>query len=54
VVLHHYARLPLATIAEVVGVPVGTVKSRLHHATRSLRAVIVLDSTLDPAEIRTA
>ena len=35
------------TIAEVVGVPVGTVKSRLHHATRSLRAAIAVDSTLE-------
>jgi RNA polymerase sigma-70 factor (ECF subfamily) len=52
-VLHHYAGLPLATIAEV-GVPVGTVKSRLHHATRSLRAVIAVDSTLDSAEIWSA
>ena len=45
--LHHYAGLPVATIAEVVGVPVGTVKSRLHHATRSLRAAIAVDSTLE-------
>src|SRR5690349_19479135 len=38
VVLHHYAGLSLAEIAEIVGVPYGTVGSRLHHATRSLRA----------------
>ena len=36
-VLHHHAGLPLASIAEVAGVPVGTVKSRLHYATRILR-----------------
>lgn len=54
VVLHHHAGLPVATIAEVVGVPVGTVKSRLHHATRSLRAAIAADSILGSAEIRTA
>lgn len=40
VVLHHYAGLPLDEIAEIVGVPYGTVGSRLHHATRALRAVI--------------
>jgi len=39
-VLHHHAGLPLAEIADIVGVPVGTVKSRLHHGTRTLRAAI--------------
>jgi RNA polymerase sigma-70 factor (ECF subfamily) len=42
-VLHHHVGLPLASIAEVVGVPTGTVKSRLHHATRNLRAAITAD-----------
>ena len=32
--------LSIAEIAEVVGVPVGTVKSRLHHAKQALRAVL--------------
>ena len=41
VVLHHYAGLPLAEIAEILGVPFGTVGSRLHHATRALRAAIM-------------
>jgi RNA polymerase sigma-70 factor (ECF subfamily) len=54
VVLHHYAGLPLAEIADVVGVPVGTVKSRLHHATRSLRAAIVADDQVETAEARPA
>ena len=40
VVLHHYAGLQLAEIAEILGVPYGTVGSRLHHATRALRAAI--------------
>jgi RNA polymerase sigma-70 factor (ECF subfamily) len=40
VVLHHYAGLQLGEIAEILGVPYGTVGSRLHHATRSLRASI--------------
>ena len=53
-VLHHYAGLPIATIAEVVGVPVGTVKSRLHHATQTLRGSVAIDSTLETAEIRSA
>jgi RNA polymerase sigma-70 factor (ECF subfamily) len=35
--LRYYADLPLAEIADVLGIPVGTVASRLHHATRRLR-----------------
>ena len=53
-VLHYHAGHPLAEIAEIVGVPVGTVKSRLHHATRSLRAAIVADSQVDSPEARLA
>ncbi len=40
VVLHHYSGLPLGEIAEILSVPYGTVGSRLHHATRALRASI--------------
>ena len=40
VVLHHYVGLPLGEISEILGVPYGTVGSRLHHATRALRASI--------------
>ena len=40
VVLHHYSGLPLTEIAEILGVPYGTVGSRLHHAHRALRAAI--------------
>jgi RNA polymerase sigma-70 factor (ECF subfamily) len=53
-VLHHHAGLPLAEIAESVGVPIGTVKSRLHYATRSLRAALVADGQLDSTEARPA
>lgn len=52
--LHHHAGLPLAEIADAVGAPVGTVKSRLHHATRLLRAAIVADDQTERAETRTA
>lgn len=40
VLLHHHVGWTLQEVAEIVGVPLGTVKSRLHHATRSLRAAI--------------
>ena len=43
-VLHYYVDLPLAEIAESVGVPVGTVGSRLHLATRKLRAALEADA----------
>src|SRR6476469_7245476 len=53
-VLHHHAGLPLAEIADIVGAPVGTVKSRLHHAINALRAAIVADSQVDSTEARLA
>ena len=44
VVLHHYLDLPLDEVAEALGVPVGTVRSRLHHAMRGLRAALDADA----------
>jgi RNA polymerase sigma-70 factor (ECF subfamily) len=44
VVLHHYLDWPLDRIAESLGVPVGTVRSRLHHAMRGLRAALDADA----------
>jgi RNA polymerase sigma-70 factor (ECF subfamily) len=49
-VLHHYLGMPVATIADVVGVPVGTVKSRLHHATRALRSALDADDRVQIPE----
>jgi RNA polymerase sigma factor (sigma-70 family) len=37
-VFHHYLELPLAETADRLGIPIGTAKSRLHHATAALRA----------------
>jgi RNA polymerase sigma-70 factor (ECF subfamily) len=44
VVLYHYLDLPLDRVAELLGVPVGTVHSRLHHAMRGLRAALDADA----------
>ena len=44
VVLHHYLDLPLDEVADVLGVPVGTVRSRLLHAMRGLRAALDADA----------
>ena len=43
VVLHHYLDLPLDRVADIVGVPVGTVGSRLHYATGQLRWALTAD-----------
>jgi len=44
VVLHHYLDMSLDEVAETLGVPVGTVRSRLHHAMRGLRAALDADA----------
>ena len=44
VVLHHYLDMPLEEVAETLGVPPGTVRSRLHHAMRGLRAALDADA----------
>jgi RNA polymerase sigma-70 factor, ECF subfamily len=43
-VLHHHVGLPLVEIAETLGVPAGTARSRLHYATQALRAAIEADA----------
>lgn len=44
VVLHYYRDLTLTEIADALSVPVGTVRSRLHYARRSLRAALEADA----------
>ncbi len=44
VVLHHYLGYPLTEIADTLGIPAGTARSRLHHATRLLRAALEADA----------
>ena len=44
-VLHHHAGLSLVEIADTLGVPPGTARSRLHYATKALRAAVEADTT---------
>ena len=43
VILHHHLGYPLTEIADTLGIPVGTARSRLHYAVRHLRAVLDAD-----------
>jgi len=43
-VLHHYLGYPLTEIAATLEIPVGTARSRLHYATRQLRAALEADA----------
>lgn len=43
IVLQYYRDLSLPDIAEILGLPLGTVRSRLHYAKRALRAAIEAD-----------
>jgi RNA polymerase sigma factor (sigma-70 family) len=38
IVLHFFSGLPLTAVAGILGIPVGTVKSRLHRATQTMRS----------------
>lgn len=44
IVLHHHLGMPYHEIAEVLRLPVGTVKSRLHRSTQALRAWLDADA----------
>ena len=48
-VFHHYLGLPLPEVAVRIGIPVGTVKSRMHHAKRALRAILEADARASTA-----
>jgi RNA polymerase sigma-70 factor (ECF subfamily) len=47
VVLHHYVGLPMPQVAEALGIPEGTAKSRYHYAMAALRAALEADNRLD-------
>ena len=53
-VFHHYVGLPLPEVADRLGVPLGTAKSRLHHATSALRASLDADTRTPSIQERLA
>lgn len=54
IVLQYYRDLTLPEIAEVLHLPIGTVRSRLHYAKRALRSAIEADARPTARKGRTA
>jgi RNA polymerase sigma-70 factor, ECF subfamily len=48
-VLHHYVGYDSVEIAELLGIPAGTVRSRLHHAHRAMRAALDAEARVSKA-----
>jgi RNA polymerase sigma-70 factor (ECF subfamily) len=46
VILHFYKGYSVPEVAEIVGIPLGTAKSRIHRATNELRAAMDADSRI--------
>ena len=53
-VLHHYLGYEPSEIAETLGIPAGTARSRLHHAHRAMRAALEADARSTVKEGRSA
>ena len=53
-VLHHYLGYAPSEIAENLGIPAGTARSRLHHAHRAMRAALEADARTTVTEGRSA
>jgi RNA polymerase sigma-70 factor (ECF subfamily) len=51
VVLHYFLGMPLTEVAATLGLPVGTVKSRLHRALGSMRIAIAAEPTSHPSSV---
>jgi RNA polymerase sigma-70 factor (ECF subfamily) len=47
IVLHHYLGYTVEDAAAVIGIPLGTAKSRLHYATDGLRAALAADARIE-------
>jgi DNA-directed RNA polymerase specialized sigma24 family protein len=53
-VLHHHLGMPIAEIAQILRLPAGTVKSRLHYTAQVLRAALEADARTELPEVRRA
>jgi RNA polymerase sigma-70 factor, ECF subfamily len=51
IVHHYYLELSLAEIADTLDIPIGTAKSRLHHARNALRAALGLNGSRSEGHI---
>ena len=52
--MHHYLGYAPSEIAETLGIPAGTARSRLHHAHRAMRAALEADARTTVTEGRSA
>lgn len=50
IVLHHVADLPIATVADLLGVPIGTVKARLSRGRSALAGLLTDDGVAEDPE----
>ena len=53
-VLHHFLGYAPTEIAETLGIPAGTARSRLHHAHRAMRAALEADARVVTKKGRSA
>ena len=51
VVVHYFLGLPLPEVAAVLGIPVGTAKSRLHRSLSAMRLTFDAEATPETAEL---
>ena len=51
VVLHYFVGLPLTEVAVTLGIPIGTVKSRLHRSLNEMRAAVTAEPTCNPSPV---
>ncbi len=51
VVLHYFLGLPLTDVAVTLGIPVGTVKSRLHRALGEMRSAMAAEPPTHPSPV---